>query len=159
MPSLYELTNDFVQLSEIEDMENDAVKDTLESIQLEIEDKTENIAKLIKNITSDSKAIKEEEDRLKARRQSLDNKATYLKQYLHEQLEFAGLTKIKRPTVTVSIQANPPSLKVLDPTLIPSHYMIPVEPTIDKKAMLSVLKEGKDIPGVEIFQGRSVRIR
>jgi predicted nuclease with TOPRIM domain len=141
-----------------EEMDAITLQDTLESIEEEIHDKAENIAKLVKNINADVDALKSEEKRLADRRKSLENKVTHLKDYLQNQLEVAGLDKVKRPTLTVSIQNNPPSVKVIDEKLL-SDYMIPVEPKLDKKAILTALKEGMEVSGAELVQGRSVRIR
>jgi hypothetical protein len=74
-------------------------------------------------------------------------------------MEIAGVDKVKRPTLTVSIQLNPPSVLVKDESLIPSHYMLPVAPKLDKKAVLSFLKEGGEVPGCEIQQSRGLRIK
>jgi Siphovirus Gp157 len=65
---------------------------------------------------------------------------------------------VKRPTLTVSIQNNPPSVKVLDEKLL-SDYMIPQDPKLDKKAILTALKEGMEVSGAELQQTRGVRIR
>jgi LPS O-antigen subunit length determinant protein (WzzB/FepE family) len=161
MPQLYNLTNDYVRVLAMsdEDVSAEALKDTLDMIKDEIEDKAENIAKLVRSLESDAAAIKEEEQRLKDRRSSIENKVTNLKAYLQQSLEVAGLQKIKRPTLTVAIQNNPPSVEVVDEILIPSHYMIPQPSKVDKKSILSLLKEGQEIPGVQIKQTQSLRIR
>jgi len=59
----------------------------------------------------------------------------------------------------VSIQNNPPSVRVVNEELIPSHFMIPQPPKLDKKTILQKLKDGEKVPGVELAQGRSLRIR
>lgn len=156
---LYELTANYAQLMELaEEIDATALYDTLASIEEEIEDKAENIAKLIKNLNADVDAFKAEEKRLAERRKSVENKVTSLKEYLQNQLEVAGIDKVKRPTLTVSIQNNPPSVKVIDESLL-SAYMIPVEPKLDKKTLLADLKAGENILGAEITQTRGVRIR
>ncbi|CAM3734543.1 siphovirus Gp157 family protein [Mesobacillus zeae] len=157
---LYELSNSFTQLLEMADvMDPEVFQDTLQSIEEAIEDKAENMAKLIRCLEADAKAIKEEEQRLADRRKTIENRISNAKDYLQNQLEVAGLDKIKRPTVTISIQNNPPSVFVKDESLIPSHYMVPVAPNLDKKAVLQFLKEGGEVPGCEIQQLRSVRIK
>ncbi|WP_199425800.1 siphovirus Gp157 family protein [Thermaerobacillus caldiproteolyticus] len=157
---LYELAQNYAQLMEMaEEMESDALVDTLESLQEAIEDKVENIAKLIKNLEADVKVIKEEEQRLADRRRSIESKIVRLKEYLQQQLEVAGLQKVKRPTITVAIQNNPPSVEIADEKLIPSEFMIPQDPKIDKKAILERLKNGEWVPGCSLKQTRGVRIR
>jgi replicative superfamily II helicase len=157
---LYELAQNYAQLMEMaEEMESDALVDTLESLQDAIEDKVENIAKLIKNLEADAKIIKEEEQRLADRRRSIESKVARLKEYLQEQLEVAGLQKVKRATITVAIQNNPPSVEIADEKLIPSEFMIPQNPKIDKQAILERLKNGETVPGCSLKQTKGVRIR
>jgi DNA repair exonuclease SbcCD ATPase subunit len=157
---LYELAQNYAQLMEMaEEMESDALVDTLEALQDAIEDKAENIAKLIKNLEADAKIIKEEEKRLAERRQSIEKKIERLKQYLQEQLEVAGLQKVKRPTITVAIQNNPPSVEIADEKLIPSEFMIPQPAKVDKRAILERLKNGEEIPGCSLKQTKGVRIK
>lgn len=157
---LYDLTNQYKQLIDMADeLDPVTLQDTLESIQESIEDKAENTAKLIRTWDAEAKAIKEEEKRLKERRESLEKSISNTKAYLYEQMQIAGIDKVKRPTLTVSIASNPPSVDVLDSTLIPSLFMIEQEPKIDKKAILSALKDGDEIDGVVLKQSKGVRIR
>jgi hypothetical protein len=89
----------------------------------------------------------------------LKTKISSIKEYLQNQMEVAGLNKVKRPTITISIQANPPSVEVMDESLIPSTYMVPQPSKIDKRAILTALKEGEFIPGASIKQSMGVRIK
>lgn len=157
---LYELTENYAKLLEMaEETDTDAIVDTLEALQEAIEDKAENIAKLIRNLEADVKVIRDEEKRLAERRQAIENKVERLKSYLQEQLETAGIEKVKRPTITVSIQNNPPSVDVIDETLIPADFLIPQPAKVDKKSILERLKNGEAIPGVTLKQTKGVRIR
>jgi predicted nucleic acid-binding Zn-ribbon protein len=81
---LYELSQNYVtQLLELADsLDQETFQDTLSSLEEAIEDKAENVAKLIKCLDSDCKAIKEEEQRLADRRKALENKISSIKEYL-----------------------------------------------------------------------------
>ena len=157
---LYELNQQYKQLQEMaDDLDPMTLKDTLESIKESIEDKAENTAKLIRSWEAEANAIKEEEKRLANRRKALENNAKSSKEYLFEQLRIAGIEKVKRPTITVSISNNPHSVEILDSTLIPSDYIIQKDPDIDKKGLIQALKDGADIPGVALCQRQGLRIR
>lgn len=157
---LYELTQNYAQLLDMVDsLDEETFKDTLSAIEEALEIKVENTAKFVRCLDGDIEAIKLEEKRLADRRRSLETKVGNCKSYLQEQLEFAGIDKVKRPTVTVSIQANPPSILIRDESLIPTMYMVPVAPRIDKKAILQMLKEDEEVPGCEIQQLKSIRIK
>ena len=157
---LYELTNQYKQLQEmVDDLDPMTLKDTLEAIEESIEDKAENTAKLIRSWEAEAKVIEEEEKRLYARRATLNNLVKKTKAHLFEQLQIAGLDKVKRPTISVSIQLNNPSVEVTDLEKIPSFFMIEQEPKIDKKAILEALKNGAEINGCAIKREKGLRIR
>lgn len=157
---LYELTESYLNLLEMaEQLDEETFQNTLESIQEALEDKVENTAKFIRCLEADIAAIKEEEKRLADRRRALEEKADRAKDYLKDQLIKAGIERVKRPTITVSIQNNPPSVNVVDLDAIPTQYLIPQPPNVDKKTILQRLKDGESIPGVEIQQTKGLRIR
>jgi hypothetical protein len=140
-------------------LDEQTFQDTLQAIEEAFEDKTENMAKLIKCLEADCKAIKEEEQRLADRRKALENRVSNIKEYLFNQLEVAGVDKVKRPTITVSIQLNNPSVEVLDESIVPSDYMIPQPASIDKKSILQALKDGAVIDGCQLKRTRGLRIK
>lgn len=160
MTKLYELTESYMQLIDLsEQLDPETFKDTLDAIQDSLEDKVENTAKVVKSLESDVTAIKEEEKRLKERRRVLETKIDSIKNYLKEQLELAGIDKVKRPTFTVSIQNNPPKAEIVDEKSIPLQFMIPQPAKVDKRAILEKLKSGEHVPGAALVQERGVRIR
>ncbi|MFC8563093.1 siphovirus Gp157 family protein [Peribacillus frigoritolerans] len=157
---LYELSQQYSQLMElVEELDAITFRDTLESIQEEIDDKVENTVKLMRSFQGDVEAIKSEEKRLAERRKAIENRIESIKDYLRNEMEIAGIDKVKRPTLTVSIANNPPSVEISDESLIPTDFMVPQPDRIDKKALLVALKEGEAIEGCSIKQTRSVRIR
>jgi len=161
MSKLYELAGQYNQLWDMVNDEADlsVLQDTMEGIEGEITDKAESIAKLMKSIEADENSIKTEEERLYTRRTALKNRRESIKDYLELQLIGAGIDKVKGTMFTVSLQNNPPSVKVVDESLInPKYYNIP-SPILDKKALLAELKEGKQVDGAELQQTKSMRIR
>lgn len=156
--NLYELS---VAFQEVQNMELDpeVMKDTLDSIEDAIENKAENIAKLVRNLESDVSAYKEEEDRLKTKRQATENKVKWLKTYLEDNMKLTGKTKFKSGMFNFSIQKNPASVNITDERIIPEEFLIPQLPKIDKTALKDVLKNGVEVPGAELKQTEGLRIR
>ncbi|WP_337970306.1 siphovirus Gp157 family protein [Virgibacillus salexigens] len=161
MSSLYELTHDFIQVQSMIEEGHEGLKDTLESIDLAIEDKLENIGKLIRNLDGEMEMLKNEESRLANKRRSLEANKKRLKVYVEDQLTLIGKDKVKAGLFTFAMQNNAPSVRVLDEKLLPKRFFIEQEPKLDKKTLREELKNiGKDsMPGVELVQGRSLRIR
>lgn len=156
---LYELSQNYQMVLDMIEDGNEEYLDTLESLGEAIEEKAENTAKLIKSLDAQTEVIKAEEKRLADRRRALENKAKRMKEYLQENLEAAGIKKVKGQLLTVAIQKNPPSLNVVDESLIDQSYFIEQKPALDKKALLQAIKDGAEVEGVEIKQTESVRIR
>lgn len=157
---LYEFTQNYLQVIErAEELDEDVLIDTIAAIKESVEDKAENIAKLVRSFESDAKTIKAEEERLAAKRKTLENQVSYLKKYLFEQLDAMGIQKIKRPLFTIAIQANPPSVDVIDESLIPDDFWIPLGSKLDKTSILLLLKTGEMVPGATIKKSRGLRIR
>lgn len=156
MATLYELTGKFNQVAEMltEDEFNPAVIDTLESLDLAIEDKADGYARLIKNQEADSKGIAEEIKRLQARKQAIDNSIKNMKLSLQNAMIEIGKTKFKTDLFSFNIQKNPVKVEIVNEELIPDQFKkIKIE--FDKTA----IKKAENVPGAELVQSESLRIR
>ncbi|MFS1078400.1 siphovirus Gp157 family protein [Enterococcus casseliflavus] len=153
---LYELTGAFNQVADMLefDSENAAIIDTLESLDLAIEEKADGYAKLIRNQEASSKAFDEEIKRMRERKQSVDNNVKRMKLSLQNAMVEIGKTKFKTDLFSFNIQKNQPSVVIIDETLVPEKFK-KVTIDFDKTA----IKKEEDIPGVEIKQSESLRIR
>lgn len=161
LPKLYELTSDYNKIWDMvldEDADLTAIEDTLQSIEAAIEIKAHNTAALVKQLDATADIIDAEIKRLQARKKAIENRSQSIKKYLALQLEVAGIDKVKTPAFTVQFQKNPPAVQIKDPSLVPPEYQI-IKYDIDKKAISEDLKAGKQVPGCELTQGMSLRIR
>ena len=159
MATLYELTDKYQQLLELEsEIDEQTFIDTLQSIDEAIEDKAENLAKVIKEMEATIATIANEVNRLQSKKQVVANRVSNLKTYLQGEMEKVNKTKIKGELFAVNIQNNPVSVRVTDETLIPVVFFVEQEPKLDKKALKEELKHG-EIPGAELVQTCGIRIR
>lgn len=166
---LYELSKDYENLIlaiENGDIPEEALQDTLESIEVLLDEKADNIACWIKQLTAEAEAIKAEEDKLKARRTAKLKRAERLTEYLAECLTNAGRTKIETPRNVISFRKTPPkvvfdnekgfiewALSNADSFL---HYG---KPTVDKTAIRVALENGAEIEGVRIESSANIQIK
>ena len=160
--TLYELTDDYRNLLEMAqnpDIDGQAIKDTLEAIQGDIEEKADGYAKVIKELSADTDKISAEIKRLTDRKNTIQNNIAYMKQSLTSAMTVTGNTKFRTDLFSFNIQKNPPALVVDDEKAIPQEYLIPQEPKVDKKAIIDFLKGGNDVPYAHIEQSEGVRIR
>ncbi|MBD7971263.1 MULTISPECIES: siphovirus Gp157 family protein [Paenibacillus] len=99
-------------------------------------------------------AFKAEEKRLAKKRKYLENKNNGLKSYTQSVLEVNKIDKVNAGMFKVKLQKNPPSINVLDSNKVPDTYKIAQEPKIDSKKLLSDVKNGVVIEGVELITDR-----
>lgn len=161
MPSLFDLSTDYQQVYDLiaEQEDEQILKDTLASINDAIEDKADGYVAVIKTLEGDNKAIDEEIKRLRQRKTSNQNGVKRLKESLQEVMEQTGKEKFKTALNTYSIANNPPSIEVVNESLIPKSYWVEQAPKLNKREILSDIKNGVEIKGAEVVQTRSLRVR
>lgn len=162
MNTLYELTNEYLQLLEMAedpDVDPETLADTMEAIGGEIEDKADGYARVMKQIEANAAGIKSEIDRLTARKTSMENNIKRMKESLQAAMEATGKKKFKTALFSFNIQKNPTSLKIDDLDAVPESFLIPQPPKVDSAAIKDALKAGAVYDFAHLAQGESLRIR
>ena len=160
--NLRELTQDQQEiLAQVENDEFsiDDVSDHLNMLESERNKKIESYLHVINRLTSEEVTIKTELERLQAIRLTKEKALTRIKAWLlmsmrdgeKHQFDLFKVSKVKGLQV----------IKITDDSLINESYTEYKEiRTVDKRAMLSDLKAGKEVPGAEISIGNpSLRIK
>lgn len=163
MATLYELTGQFLELSELLDQgeyDEDLIRDTLEGVEFDLEEKAEGYAKIIRNYESDIEGMKNEEKRIRERRKALENNVRRLKDNLQAAMVQTGKTKFKKGIFSFAIQKNGGKLPVIiDAEELPKEFVI----TIEKPDMDALAEYIKKNPENELAhfgeRGESLRIR
>lgn len=139
------------------DMETGEVIDSekLTALQMERDEKIQNIALWVKNLEADAKAYKEEKDSFAAKQKAAENKADSLKKYLTTYLEGQSF---KSTRVNVSFRASE-SVNVTDISKLPEQFLKQAEPTADKAAIKKMLKDGFAIDGAELVTNQNIQIK
>jgi len=160
---LYELSEQYETLLEmaIDNPDNEQLQEFLVGLEGKIEEKIENTIKVIRSLEAEAKAIKEEEERLAARRKSIENSSVRLKENVETIMKRMEMEKVKGQLFTISLQSNPPKVVILDEFHIPQKYFVTPQPVpqLQKKDIIEAWKQGKDIPGVQVVQEKSLRVR
>lgn len=160
--TLYEMTDNYkavLEMAQNPDIDEQAIKDTLEAIQGDIKEKADGYAKVIKELDWETDKLTAEIKRLTDRKNTIQNNIAYMKQSLTSAMTVTGNTKFRTDLFSFNIQKNPPALIVDNEETIPSEYLIPQEPKIDKKAIIDFLKNGNKVTYAHIEQSEGVRIR
>ncbi len=139
------------------DMETGEIIDSeqLDALKMEREQKIENIACWIKNLTSDAEALKAQKQAFADRQKVAENKAASLKKYLSNYLDGQ---KFSTDKVAISFRKTS-SVDVIDIAKIPEQYLKYAEPTADKMAIKAAIKAGEVIAGAKIVEDKSISIK
>ena len=139
--------------------------DTLDGMEQELVRKAENVAVYIKNMESEAKTLKAEEDKLKARRQAKENAAKRMREYLMDCMKQANISKIDEPKAAISLRNNPESVEISDESEFigwaadHDEYLRYKAPEINKTAVKNALKSGAEIPFAALTRSQSLTIK
>ena len=160
MATLNELTSDWKEVADMlldPDMDEQAVFDTLESIEGEINDKIDGYRSIMKMLDAFSEMSKKEAERQRARRQTYENRIRRMNERMLHTLTELGTKKIDTGINTVRIQKNPARVVIDHPESIPSKYLIPQDPKVDTRAIATDLKGGELYAWAHLEQDDGIR--
>lgn len=159
---LYELTGKYLELQKAADdpdMPEEALRDTLEALEGDIEVKATNLLQVTRGIEGDIAAIDAEIQRLQAIKKARQNRIDSLRSYLKYNMQASGISKISCPLFTITLAKGRPMAVVDDVDKLPDD-MKKVTVAPDKSAILAALKEGREVPGAHLAEtDESLRIR
>lgn len=163
---LYKLTENLKVLDEVEpidDEERNRLKETLDALEIKIEDKIADIGKYLLGIKSDIDTLKTEETRLKHKRATLESNYEWLKLYVLRAIQQAMIEEVKRPVCTVKRKFNPPSVGYVNMDELIEDFIriIPETREPNKQAIIEYFKLTGEAPsGAEIITTKeSITIR
>lgn len=164
MAKLYEIKNELNELLLMADEQGlslDDIKDTMDGIEFEFEEKADSTAKMIKTLIADADSVKAEKDRLAKRETALRNSADNLKKYLETMMLEVKKKKFKTTLFSFNIQKNPKTVEVEVEELLPKKYLIKQPDKVNRKQLLDDLKAGvlEENENMRLVQTESLRIR
>jgi hypothetical protein len=139
-----------------------AIADTIDAESYTLEVKAQQVAYAPRILEAEADAIEAAAKEMLARAKSKRNRADAIREYLKTCLEVAGVSKIECPHFAITIQKNPPSVDVFEPSLVPAEFMrqaAPPPPTIDKTAIKEAIKAGREVPGAMLQQATRLVIK
>ena len=159
MSSLYNLKEDYKIVLELqaEGVDEEVIKDTLESIDDAIEDKADSYSYVIREKKGQNDTIDEEMKRLQALKRSNNNLIKLLQENLYEAMTSTGKTKFKTDLNSFWIQKSPPSIDIKYEDNIPEEFYV-TERKLQRRDLINYVKNN-EIDGVELTQSEGVRIR
>ena len=160
--TLYEIQSQYVEFLQMiadGDVPEEAIKDTLDSLQGELDEKVDNIASYIKNLSSEAIAIREEEKALAERRQAKEAKIDNLKAYLSNALLLLGRDVVETPRNRVSFRRSkslsftPEAIDAL------GGEWFKVTKELKKKELADAIKAGESFDGICLQEKKNIQIK
>ena len=161
----YEIVNGMIDTLDIflESEQNESDRENynyiMEFLQEELESKSSNIIKYIRNISLEVEILSQEEDRLEKLRKQKEKKVNSLKKYLTDILLNLDKNKIETELGNLGLRKSV-SVAIDNLDLIPKKYIQKkIELVPDKRTLSELLKQGKNIKGVHLEDKYSLQIR
>ena len=155
MTKLHQISKDYIGFLD-SDIPTESLNECLESIEGAFEDKGSNIVAVVNTLQSDVDAISNEIKRLQDRKKSIVNNQDRLKEYLRYNMEVSGITKINHPLFNITLGKPSVVADVTDADLLPDEYVkLETKITPDKVKIKKALKEGIEIEGAQLSEGKS----
>lgn len=156
---IYELTRNYQSLEELldnESVDNAVLKKEMDKIVDTIGVKFTNIQKIITNYKAIAEKQKEEEDRIRKRRQANEKKIEILREYMLTNLEKLENQKLKTDSYTFSTKKV--ESVVVDLDLLTEEYY-KITKIADKTKIKQDIKSGKEIDGARIHIKNCLNVR
>lgn len=171
MAHLYEIQEQYESLLNAiaeGEIPEEAINDTLESIESEFSEKADNIACYIKSIYAEVDAIKEEAATLTERAKIKEHKVEKLKEYLLSAMKALKKDKIETTRNVIKVGICPPSVsidgenesKFIEWAKNNNKDLITEKsPTINKTAIKELLKKDKKLPYCSLIRKDKITIK
>lgn len=144
-----------LDLAKTDDLPIEAIKDTLDGIEGEFNDKALKIVDVISSVEGDIAQIDAEIDRLTARKKTIANRNQSIRDYLQNNMEACGITKIECPLFTITLAAGRDIVVIDNEDELPDEYItVKTSTAPDKKELLKALKNGA-VAGAHIEKSKS----
>lgn len=162
---LYELVGQYRALEVLEasdDIPPEVIRDTLEGLEGELQEKATNVGLFIRNLVSTADSIYEAANQMRARADRLKHRADSLQDYLLFNMQASGITKIESPYFTLAVKKNPPTVVIDSEEEIPEDYKVqppPAAKRIDKTSIAQAFKDGVKVPGCHIEQRERLEVK
>jgi hypothetical protein len=164
--TLYELGEEQAALDALVSMDEGEWTEDHEALEQELTaqlvTKADAFGAYVQSLTATADAIKAEQDRLAARRKTLENTVARLKRYALMALQTMDRDKVSGSLYTIGVQRNPPSVLVeVGADALGDEFVrvVPASREINKAAIGAALKAGQTVPGCSLTSTFSLRIR
>ena len=145
----------------------DALLDTLDAVDGEMEDKLANCGAFIKQLNAEADALDDEIKSLRQRSAAKKREIDSFKAYMMACMESADVKKVDKPLAKLTIRQNSESVEVADEKDFIAWAMTNDRddllrysmPDINKTAVKDALRSGAESPGAQLVRTKSLIIK
>lgn len=160
MSNLFELNDQFRELSQRDDLDPTVLTDTLDAINEDRKTKLENLATWADQLKSEINFI---EDKQRTWRDELSyrkNKLQWIKQYMTDVLDDAGIKQFDTENHLLSVRNFKASTVIDDVKKLPEAFVeTKTVSSPDKTAIYKAIKAGQEVPGAHLKNNRNTVIK
>jgi len=157
--NLYEIAQDYAALAAVDEDGSVDVVAALDAVSVALEDKCDNIVRVIQTLEAEAMALKAEEDRLAARRKTRESRVKAIRDYVKAAMSAHDIRSVKTKLASISLKDGPPRVVVQDEIMVPVEFTRTVV-EIDKAAILDAFKrDGECVPGTTIERSKALTIK
>jgi len=162
--TLYQLSDKYRQLevlADTGDIPPEVIRDTLDALGGELEEKAVAVAHFIRNLETAAESIETAASAMSLRAERMRERASSIRAYLLFHMQATRVPKVFSPYFTIAIRTNPPSVVIDDASVVPAEYkVIPtVEPRIDRLRIAARIKAGEPVPGCRLETKQRLEIK
>ena len=146
--------------NEDNELDKETLEDTKESVKMLLEQKSEQLELIFKELETKEKKCKEISDFYYRKSVETKEKNDALKKIIMEIMENLGTKKIETITGSFTVRKNQAALVIDDESLIPNQFITIVQTNkIEKNEIKKAIKNGEDIAGVHFENSESLLIK
>ena len=142
------------------ELDEQTINDTKESVSLLLEEKSNQLELLLKDLELKAEKCKEIADFYTKKAKQASERKIALKSLILEAMQRLDVKRIETETGTFTIKNNAPSLKIDNEDLIPQKFVSYIQTRkIEKNEIKKEIKNGVEIPGVHLEMTQSLLIK
>lgn len=160
MSNLFQLNDQFKELSQRDDLDPTVLTDTLDAINEDRKTKLENLATWADQLKSEIAFIDDKQKQWRDEKTYRINKTNWIKQYMTNVMDDAGIKKLRTDNHMLSTRNFKASTIIDDEKKLPEKFTVTETVTKpDKQALYKALKSGEQVPGAHLKPNRSTVIK
>lgn len=160
MSNLFELNDQFRELSQRDDLDPTVLADTLDAIDDTRSEKLENLATWADQLKSEIDFIDEKQKNWRDEKTYRVNKLNWIKQYMTDVLDDAGINRFDTENHLLSVRNFKASVIVDKDVELPVEFTETKTTTSpNKTAIYKALKAGQEVPGAHLKANRNTVIK